>query len=236
MERIKHDLRLSETVTPFGVGAVVDVRGESLIAPDTSWWDKRFAPEIHCDRLAARLGRSVLREAPTHSGHPGKETIGLEYWRFPEWRFCERCTRLSRMTGRRKGKWSNTCECGGALVPMRYVAVCESGSHIQDIPWFKWAHRGIDAGATEAVRFCKAYKDLKFVRSARHGEGLGSLRVECNGCRRSRPLSDLTVKGALRRDGIRCTGTQPWEDADALEPLRRGACRGPAWCDRQLHR
>ena len=51
MERIKHDLRLSETVSPFGVGAIVDIRGESLIAPDTSWWDKQFAPEIHCERL-----------------------------------------------------------------------------------------------------------------------------------------------------------------------------------------
>ncbi|MDB4873211.1 MAG: hypothetical protein JWL97_4215, partial [Gemmatimonadales bacterium] len=32
MEKIRHDLRLSETITPFGVGAIVDVRGESLIA------------------------------------------------------------------------------------------------------------------------------------------------------------------------------------------------------------
>lgn len=212
MERIKHDLRLSETVSPYGVGAVVDVRGESFIAPDTSWWDKRYAPEIHCERLTSQLGPSVLREAPSHSGHAAKETIGLRYWRFPTWRFCERCTRLSRRTGQKKGKWTNTCDCGGHLVPMRYVAVCARGSHIQDIPWFMWAHRGTDAGVTETVQFCKAYKELKFVRSARHGEGLASLHVTCTACKRSRPLSDLTVKGALQRNGIRCHGTQPWED------------------------
>lgn len=218
MERIKHDLRLSETVSPFGVGAIVDIRGESLIAPDTSWWDKQFAPEVHCERLTSRLGGATLREAPTHAGRTAKDTRGLLYWRFPAWRFCERCTRLSSTTGRNKGKWKNSCECGGALVPMRYVAVCEKGSHIQDIPWFMWAHRGHDAGVTEAVRFCRAYKELKFVRSASRGEGLGSLQVACSGCGRSRPLTDLVMSGALKRDGVHCRGSQPWEDATPPEP------------------
>ena len=214
MERIKHDLRLSETVSPFGVGAIVDIRGESLIAPDTSWWDKQFAPEIHCERLVEPTGRrrSFVRPRRTPDA-PARTPEALLYWRFPAWRFCERCTKLSSTTGRNKGKWKNSCECGGALVPMRYVAVCEKGSHIQDIPWFMWAHRGHDAGVTEAVRFCRAYKELKFVRSASHGEGLGSLRVACNGCGRSRPLTDLVMSGALKRDGIHCGGTQPWEDS-----------------------
>lgn len=222
MQRIRHDLRLSETVSPFGVGAVVDLRGESLIAPDTSWWDERHAPEIHCERLVERLGPSVLREAPTHSGRAGKETPGLLYWRFPAWRFCERCSRLSQRTGKNKGKWINKCDCGGMLVPMRYVAVCERGSHLQDIPWFSWTHRGHDAGVTETVRHCRAYKDLRFVRSAKQGEGLRSLRVECTGCRRSRPMSDLVMQKALAHDGIHCKGAQPWQ-----EPLPNGACDHP---------
>ncbi|MEU4582935.1 DUF1998 domain-containing protein [Kitasatospora aureofaciens] len=213
MERILHDLRLSETITPFGVGAVVDVLGESLIAPDTSWWDRKSAPEISCDRLLARLGPGgVLRQPPSHSGRAAKDTAHLLYWRFPAWRFCEQCTTLSKITGTYKGRWNNKCKCGGALVPMRYVAVCQKGSHIQDIPWFTWAHRGHDAGVTETVRFCRAYKELKFVRSSQHGEGLSSLRVQCNGCKRSRPLSDLVSKESLHRDNIRCTATQPWEE------------------------
>lgn len=230
MERIKHDLRLSETVSPFGVGAIVDVRGESLIAPDTSWWDKRFAPEVHCERLIERLGPSILREAPTHSGRAGKDTAGLLYWRFPTWRFCERCSRLSRQTGKKKGKWTNKCACEGSLVPMRYVTVCEKGSHLQDVPWFKWAHRGRDADVTESVRFCRAYKELRFVRSSKQGEGLKSLRVECGGCKRSRPLSDLVTKDALARDGIHCQGAQPWQETTSgktcehkLFAVQRGA-------------
>lgn len=215
MQRIRHDLRLSETVSPFGVGAIIDVRGESLIAPDTSWWDRRTAPEIVCDRLVAQLGGGVLRQAPTHAGRKGNNTTALLYWRFPAWRFCERCGKLSQLTASEKGKFKNKCDCGGALVPMRYVAVCETGSHVQDIPWFMWAHRGNDAGVTEEVRFCHAYKELRFERSSKHGEGLASLRIVCSKCKRSRPLSELVSKDALIRDGVRCSGRQPWEPEES---------------------
>lgn len=216
MEPIRHDLRLSEVITPYGVGAIVDVRGESLIAADTSWWDKQYAPLLSCDRLLARVGAGELRQPPTHAGRVGKDTAGLDYWRFPAWRFCERCTKLTMITSKDKGKAVNRCECGGHLVPMRYVAVCKKGSHIQDIPWFMWAHRGWDAGVTEAVRVCRAYKELRFVRSASQGEGLASLRVVCGGCKRSRPLSDLVTNDALARDGIKCNSRQPWEEEDSV--------------------
>ena len=73
MEPILHDLRLSETISPFGVGAVVDVRGESLIAPDTSWWNRNQAPEISCERLVTRLGGGILRQPPSHAGRAAKK-------------------------------------------------------------------------------------------------------------------------------------------------------------------
>lgn len=216
MQRIRHELRLSETVSPFGVGAIVDVRGESLIAADTSWWDRGIAPEISCDRLVAQLGGGVLRQAPDHGARGGTETASLAYWRFPAWRFCERCGKLSQLTSVDKGKYRNACNCGGALVPMRYVAVCESGSHMQDVPWFMWAHRGRGDAVTDEVRFCRAYKELRFERSSKHGEGLTSLRVVCGKCKRSRSLSELVGKDSLLRDGVRCGGKQPWEAADSV--------------------
>lgn len=231
MQKIQHDLRLSEIVAPYGVGAIVDVQGESLIAPDTSWWDRKRAPELSCERLSIRLSGAVLRQPPTHSGRAGKDTPSLLYWRFPAWRFCERCSKLSMLTGRSKGRWVNKCDCGGVLVPMRYIAICKNGSHAQDIPWFKWAHRGSDAGVTDEVRFCRSYKELRFERSSTQGEGLASLRVICNGCNRSRPLSELVRDNGLQRDGIKCEGRQPWEElSDAksscehpLTAVQRGA-------------
>lgn len=211
MEKIKHDLRLPETISPFGVGAIVDVRGESLIAADTSWWDEKYAMKISCERLLARLGSGTLRQPPVHSGRAGKDTPTLLYWRFPAWRFCERCDRLSKLTGKKKGKWSNSCDCGGLLVPMRYVAVCEKGSHIQDVNWFKWAHRGREATGNEEIRFCRAYDSLRFERHAARGEGLTSLMVKCYKCKTARTFAELVTKGGLKRDGLRCDGRQPWE-------------------------
>lgn len=220
MQRIRHELRLAETISPFGVGSIVDVLGESLIAPDTSWWNRKTAPEIHCDRLVAQLGGGVLRQAPSHAGKSGEKTAALSYRRFPAWRFCERCGKLSQLTGKSKGKFVNKCDCGGGLVPMRFVAVCKEGSHIQDIPWFKWAHRGQDERMNDEVRFCRSYKELRFERSSERGEGLASLSVVCGGCKRYRPLSDLVGGGSLKRDGIRCYGQQPWE----LENLHGSPC------------
>lgn len=217
MEKIKHDLRLSETISPFGVGSIVDIRNESLLAPDTSWWDKKFAQEVSCDRLMARLGSGVLKQPPTHAGRAGKDTPALLYWRFPAWRFCERCDKLSKLTGKKKGKWSNACECGGLLVPMRYVTICEKGSHLQDINWFQWAHRGRDASLDEGVRFCRDYKALRFLKLSNLGEGLAALVVTCNGCGNSRSLAELVTKGALHRDGIRCAGRQPWEPEGSVK-------------------
>lgn len=218
MRKIRHDLRLSETISPYGVGAIVDVRGESLIAPDTSWWDRKTAQEIHCDRLVSRLpgGLGVLRQPPAHGDRAGAETASLPYWRFPVWRFCERCGRMTQFTRSDKGKYVNACSCGGVLVPMRYVAVCQTGSHIQDIPWFKWAHRGHDDQVTEEVRFCRAYKEIRFERLSGRGEGLASLQIVCGKCKRTRPLSELVGKDALLRDGIQCGGRQPWEHADSV--------------------
>jgi hypothetical protein len=100
---------------------------------------------------------------------------------------------------------------------MRYIAVCEKGSHAQDIPWFKWAHRGPEAARSDLVRFCRAYKELRFDRRSDRGEGLASLQVKCHGCGHARSLAELVTKNALHRDNIRCEGRQPWERADAKE-------------------
>lgn len=213
MEKIMHDLRLSEIVAPFGVGAITDVSGQSLVAPDTSYWDKRVAQEVHCARLSETLGQARLFEAPTHAERAGKTTKSLEYWRFPAWRFCERCDRMTRFTGKHKGAWINECNhCGGALIPMRYVAVCKGGSHIQDISWPLWTHRGRGSDDPGSSPECSDATSLRFDRDRKAGEGLSALSVRCTACKRSRSLADLVEPGALKRDGMGCWGRQPWQE------------------------
>ncbi|WP_413318045.1 DUF1998 domain-containing protein [Agrococcus sp. 1P02AA] len=222
MKRIEHELRLSETVRPYGAGGIVDVSGASLVAPDTSWWKRERAPLLHCERLEAELPGGELRMAPHVSDRPGSKAYRLEYRRFPEWRFCDRCARLSRRTGASHGAYNNRChECGGGLVPVRFVAMCQGGSHVQDVQWFAWVHRG--TGSSEEQRQCRTDNTLRLRRVPGAGESLAGLRASCDRCRRARPLSELIGKDALARDGFRCFGKQPWQKGEAEpcdKPLR----------------
>lgn len=222
MKRIEHELRLSETVRPYGVGGIADVAGASLVAPDTSWWKRDRAPLLHCERLEAELPGGELRMAPHVPDRPGSNSYRLEYRRFPEWRFCDRCSRLSRRTGSSHGAYNNRChECGGGLVPVRFVAMCQGGSHVQDVQWFAWVHRG--AGTSEEQRQCRTDNTLRLRRVPGAGESLAGLQASCDRCRRSRTLSELIGADALLRDGFKCFGKQPWQsgEADACDkPLR----------------
>ncbi|SDH44353.1 DUF1998 domain-containing protein [Agrococcus jejuensis] len=221
MKRIEHELRLSETVRPYGVGSIVDVSGASLVAPDTSWWKPSNAPLLRCERLEAELSDGELRMAPYVADRPGARTYRLEYRRFPEWRFCDRCARLSRQTGSDKGSFTNRCqECRGGLVPVRFVAMCEGGSHVQDIQWFAWVHRGRTASAEH--RQCRPDNTLRLRRVPGAGESLAGLVASCDRCSRSRSLSEVIGSEALTIDGFSCFGKQPWQSTktDCPRPLR----------------
>ena len=56
-------IRQSQTLVPFGVGGIVDIEGESLVACDTRWWAQRGVP-IESARLAQALGVSQFKAAP----------------------------------------------------------------------------------------------------------------------------------------------------------------------------
>src|SRR3954463_14951767 len=54
--KLERTVRLSQTVAPFGVGAIYDFRGESLIAADITKWGGA-GERILLDRLAEDLSR-----------------------------------------------------------------------------------------------------------------------------------------------------------------------------------
>lgn len=209
-------VRMGETVYPYGVGAIADIAGESFISMDTDWWPKE-SRSIECRRLEESLGAG-LRVPPSVPDRPAKEFPGLTFLRFPAWRFCQNCRRMTKFGKRVGGIMKNECSgCGGPLVPMRFVAICDKGSHIQDIPWWWWAHR---VSQVEEHTRCQEKSLLEFITVDDAGEGLASLRVICRACGVSRKLNELTGKGALARDGMKCSGKQPWQPEEY-----EGACQ-----------
>lgn len=218
--------RLSQTISPFGVGAIIDIQGESLMAADISTWPIAFTRRIPARRLELALGVAELRMPPSVPSRPSKNTPGIDYKRFPSWLFCQDCRRMKRMTRRDETGSPPKCDhCKGSMVPMRFIAVGTEHGHAMDVPWDLWAH---SEPQSEDQERCRA-RDLLFQTKAGGSEGLASLVVRCVACSASRDLGDLTTRESLKRIGVRCSGAQPWQGwvsggcDERVEVLQRGA-------------
>ncbi|MET8996239.1 DUF1998 domain-containing protein [Amycolatopsis sp. NPDC004169] len=218
-------VRLSQTVSPFGVGAIVDVMGESLMGVDISEWQYDRTVQVKSKRLEERLGVQELRTPPSVPARPSIHSPGIPYQRFPRWLFCQSCRRMHHYRIQQETGDPPLCDqCRSKLVPMRFIAVCASKGHVRDIPWDRWAHSTYES---EAQRRCQKHV-LIFDMAVRGNEGLSGLVVRCRTCGASRDLGELPARGALGRIGVSCSGGQPWQRNMAacdqpLEVLQRGA-------------
>ncbi|WP_261568013.1 DUF1998 domain-containing protein [Frankia gtarii] len=211
-------VRRSQTVSPFGVGAIIDVAGESFVAEDAGRWP--WHEDVTMPRLTEILGVREIGTAPQGGSLP--------YYRFPQWLFCPGCRRMERWsTAREKKNAAPSCETcpGRRLVPMRFVAICGNG-HLTDVDWWRWAH---SSGFGRSGGPCR-HSRLAFETSGGVGGGLRSTQVRCLSCGAARSLENLPAKDSLRRVGQGCPGRQPWQtDSESsrceqqLRAVQRGA-------------
>ncbi|WP_223304607.1 MULTISPECIES: DUF1998 domain-containing protein [unclassified Rhodococcus (in: high G+C Gram-positive bacteria)] len=223
-------MRLAQTVTPYGVGAILDVNGESFVAADTTSWTKSL-DEVNSQRLRALLGGSALVAAHTDDSDRPYSTGsgGVPYIRFPGWLFCKTCRRMVHwhkgMEERDKVPRCSRCKTHPQLVPMRIVQACASG-HLDDVDWQWYTHfRG-----TGEHRKCEARTELYFEAVAdAPSAGLEGVAVRCKSCGAVNTLAGITAANSLGSMGFSCRGSNPW-DRGAREPcdevpraLQRGA-------------
>jgi hypothetical protein len=223
----KRQVRLTQTVAPFGVGNLYDFLGESFIACDTYRW-KHHGDQVDAPRLAKALAVSGFRSAPVQWDNFGSRAPGIPYYRFPQWLFCQNCRRMSRwkinLEKEHEPATCSNCAEKTQLVPMRFVIACADG-HLGDIPWERWVH--FDASQGEQQRCQSLNLTFRTIRGA--GSGLDSLRVKCETCKAERSLKGITNRQVGGR-GLRCPGKQPWERYEERrdcvqvpEILQRGA-------------
>jgi len=210
-------LRHSQTVSPFGVGAIIDLMKESFIVCDTNKWIEfqrgRQLKKIIHDPFAKTLGVSDFRSAPVMDRNRIRNKLRittLPVKRFPSWLFCAKCRKMQEWNNENELRMEkpecNDCDGGINLLPMRFIIVCEDG-HIGDVPWRWWAHSD-----PENREPGKCYDgDLFFNDDPKLGGGLRSLEVRCDACGASRDLSNITVNNVLRSIGEDCPGIHPWE-------------------------
>jgi hypothetical protein len=151
----KQRLRPSQIITTFGPGSIVDLPDDSvMIAGIEHWFSEGYKPhkKVSEPRLQAALKVNEFRTPPVGSFNEND----IPFVRFPRWRVCPRCNRLSDQFRWPKGNLDlppvPRCEACNNMptYPARIVVACAKG-HIDDFPWYRWIHRGQNCGGGEPV-------------------------------------------------------------------------------------
>ncbi|GAA2133305.1 DUF1998 domain-containing protein [Kitasatospora kazusensis] len=218
-------VRQAQTVLPFGVGAILDIQGESFVAAGIGDWPAaKIRRQILAPRLVQKLPRVTALWAPPPAPvaeYDVPDARGPAYIRFPSWLFCGSCRRMVRwrIGEERFGRppVCGSCQPQRKLAPMRFVQICAQG-HLGDVDWWYWAHSQLTAPERER---CPDRARLRF-RVEESSTGLEALSVSCRNeeCEdASRDLLDIQGTKALR-----CTGRNPWqyrsESADCPETVQ----------------
>ena len=208
-------LRRAQTVSPFGVGAIIDILGESFVAEDISRWNLQGTISLKAPRLSSALSVERIRSAAQAPDGWSTDGPGIPVSRFPTWLFCGSCRSMSRWSihEEKDGEPARCDRCKKQLVPMRFIMICSAG-HMDDVDWRRWAHSRTQQTAQQA---CRIQDRLEFHVRQGAGSGLESLEVVCKGCNASRNLKGIASPGSAKSVGMSCRGRQPWQPSAAVK-------------------
>lgn len=200
----KPTLRRSQTITVFGVGAIVDLPDASAMVCSIDKWDTRGAIRLSDPRLERKLGAPYFIMPPDTD----QSKDGIRVIRFPRWMRCRKCGSLRDISDweqravksrpERDFHWKPFCDnCSVPLIPSRFVVACRKG-HIEDFPYLEWVH---------GEEMC-ANPDLKYNESGKSAS-LAGITISCKNCKKSN-----NMRGAFNRQILSkittCKGSKPW--------------------------
>ncbi len=228
------ELRPSQLLYTFGVGAAVDLPHLSALILGIDAWDTTYADEIDEPRLLRSvrsvLGQQVasLRLPPyvEHGPNPLDEwaRIGVPVAIFPRWLRCPACSYLGNIsTGLfelktnpyrpDRAQYEHGCKPRGrspVALPARFLLACPAG-HMDDFPWVSYSHRGDVCGEPILELF-----ELGVTGRA------AEVIVKCRNCGRTRSMAEAFGESG-ERSLPRCRGRHPHLksfDAGCKQPTR----------------
>ena len=213
-------IRLSQMITTFGPGAMVDLVDQAVVVGGLDFWSydargmKQVADPRLRDALAERfqaVGRELsdehsFREPPAGDDRDPSRASGVQVLEFPQWFVCQnpRCHALARSDGleRKRGRYVHACErrASSDCVPVRFVGACKNG-HLEDFPWIFYAHQDRGRCAAPSLRLVEG----------RSGD-FSEIQVRC-ACGAAKPLSHAVAPDA----NPLCRGERPWLGPDGRE-------------------
>lgn len=220
----KIDIRRPQLVDTYGIGAIFDAPGMSLMISETDWKLANLS-QVDEPRLVRRLKVDRLMTPIPADDDEYKPTVPAR--RFPGWCYCPSCRDLRRIAEFGPVDKVTKCsrrECNGQqLIPARIVIACQAG-HIDDFPWFEWAHT---SGPCKAPGGAGRLK----LNSRSESTSFSDLVVACS-CGAARDLGGVLLPNSLASIQMSsCRGKSPWRRGDAGSPcghtpvrvLQRGA-------------
>lgn len=159
------DIRPSQLIFTFGVGALLDLPSMSAMVMGLDDWDTRFCSKISEDRLLAALQRRLGPQVAQLYMPPmmpegmkqdqGAPAIGVPAVPFPRWLRCPLCDTLatvdSGVFALQQDRWrpemtsyahQNCLKAKGrspSALAARFLLACREG-HITDFPWLEFIH------------------------------------------------------------------------------------------------
>ncbi|MET4448660.1 hypothetical protein ABIB75_006970 [Bradyrhizobium sp. GM2.2] len=218
----KNTQRLSQVISTFGPGAMVDLPTRSVVIGGLEQWDMKgggFAT-LSEPRLQERLEKLLkdrdrldqskslsLRTPPITEAAPNGEPRGISSAIFPAWFVCEEVdvvgTGPAGFRRRRLVRWRDLDATGrkrfnfddgrkSEVTPIRFVCACTKG-HLQDIDW-RWVVHG--------TTVCQ---EPMWVEEKGTSADPADTSVVC-GCGRRLSLQEAFIPGRLGK----CRGERPW--------------------------
>lgn len=206
--------RLSQVVTTYGPGAMVDLLDHSVIIGGLEFWHydrQRGVPVLAEPRLRDAVAEHLrglerelaledaFREPPTGDDKEPSKFAGVQVLEFPQWFVCQnsdcRALMKSGQLELKSGKYVHTCTRTRATecVPVRFVSACPKG-HLDEFPWVWFAHRDRPRCAAPSLRLLEGATG-----------DFSEVTVRC-ACGAWAPLSAAQVREA----NPMCSGRRPW--------------------------
>lgn len=225
---LRNTARASSVITPFGVGAIMDLTEGTFMTVSCDKWDKKKLTTIHDERLEKILKVKEFKSPITKSLDKG-DSIQIPLVHFPKWMFCPKCRKFKsieewqseykRKNSRPKDMENLRCpDCNVKLSPSRIVIACKNG-HIDDFPWIQWVHY------KNKKKICNT-PDI-YIKTVGTSSGLEGIQIECRNCniksslagafnkneRVFEKLEELAVKEEIYEEkyNLRCRGNRPWD-------------------------
>jgi NAD-dependent SIR2 family protein deacetylase len=218
------EIRPSQLLHSFGIGAIVDLPNISVMVMGLDEWDVEMCVHIIEPRLLsavqAQLGETVqaLMGPPTVAESAGNSSpfgggplVGAPVALFPRWLRCTQCNRLARSDSgifeirtdafhpdRVRYVHKN---CSGAAkpptaVPARFLTACSKG-HLDEFPWMGFVHSGEPCDAP----------NLRLVDKGVSGQ-TAEIWVRCTNCGKAKQMSRAFGEQG-KRELPMCRGRNP---------------------------